>query len=288
MYQFRPVSERMKIMHERIRERVFHVDSERSLIVTKASQQYEHIVPTIKNALVFRAMCQEQTTRVEDHEILVANNTKYFCGTQINPRWGGGDMYVAMAEQGIWTMGEDGYYHNPETDELRLVMSPEDMANLKSVSDYWKGRTVGDLANSWQPEGYDELDRLGVRSFGAHMPILMMPAGHSTPGYGKILSTGYAALKKQARDWLDAHRNNLMGEDLNRSLFYSAVEITCEGAITLLKRYGQACYEKAEACEDPARKAELKVMGDNLMWISENPAQTYWQACQATLLYEMM
>ena len=29
-------------------------------------------------------------------------------------------------------------------------------------------------------------------------------------------------------------------------------------------------------------------MGENLTWISENPARTFWQACQATLLYEMM
>ena len=29
-------------------------------------------------------------------------------------------------------------------------------------------------------------------------------------------------------------------------------------------------------------------MGDDLTWISENPVQTFSQACQATLLYESM
>ena len=84
MYQFRPVSERMKLSMA-CRERIFHVDSERSLIVTKASKKYESVIPAIKNALIFKAMCEEQTTRVEDHEILVANNTKYFCGTRLDP-----------------------------------------------------------------------------------------------------------------------------------------------------------------------------------------------------------
>ncbi len=288
MYQFRPVSDRMKLMRERIRERTYHVDSETPLIVTKASQKYEAVLPAIKNALIFKAMCEEKTTRVEEHEILVANNTKYFCGTRIDPRWGGGGMYVAFAENGTWKMGEDGLYHNPDTDELRLVMSPEDLEGLKSVGAYWKGRTIGEMAQAWQPEGYEELNQLGVRSFGANMPILMMPAGHSTPGYKKLLSTGYAALRQQARDWLDEHSNNLMGDDLEKSIFYKSVEIVCDGAITLLKRYGQTCYDAAETCTDAVRKAELKQMGDNLMWISENPVQTYWQACQATLLYEMM
>ncbi len=288
MYKFRPVTERMRLMHERVRERVFQVDSERTLIVTRASKKYENVIPVIKNALIFKALCEEQTTRVEPHEILVANNTKYFCGTRIDPRWSRGDMYVELAEKGVWKMGEDGCYHNPETDELRLVMSREDFEGLKSVREYWKGRSIADIAAAWQPEGYDELNRLGVRSFGENMPIVMMPAGHSTPGYGKILSTGYAALRQQARDWMDAHRNDLMGEDVEKYMFYNSVEIVCEGAITLLKRYAETCYEASEACAEPLRKAELRGMGDDLMWISENPVRTYRQACQATLLYEMM
>lgn len=288
MYQFRPVSERMKLMHERVRERIFHVDSERSLIVTKASKKYESVIPAIKNALIFKAMCEEQTTRVEDHEILVANNTKYFCGTRLDPRWSSGNTYVSLVENGVWKMGEDGLYHNPDTDALRLVMSQEDFEILRSLRDYWEGRTIADIAKAWQPEGFDELNRLGVRSFGENMPIVMMPAGHSTPGYSKILSTGYAALRQQARDWMDAHRNNLMGEDVEKYIFYNSVEIVCSGAITLLKRYAQTCYDAADRTEEPFRKAELMEMGDNLMWISENPVRTYWQACQATLLYEMM
>ncbi len=219
MYTFRPVTDRMKVMHERTRERIFQVDAERSVIITRAAQKYESMVPVIKNALIFKAVCEEMTTRVEDHEMLVANGTRFFCGTRMDPRWGGGDMYVTMAEKGIWKMGEDGLYHNPPTDELRLVMSPEDMEMLKSISGYWKGRTIGDIANAWQPEGYDELNRLGVRSFGENMPIVMMPAGHSTPGYKKILSLGYEAIRRQAREWIDAHRNDLMGEDGGKNVF---------------------------------------------------------------------
>lgn len=288
MYKFRPVTDRMKLMHEKVRQRVFRVDSERSLIVTNAHIKYESVVPVIKNALIFKALCQEQTTRVEPHEILVANNTKYFCGTRLDPRWSRGDMYVALAEKGVWKMGEDGFYHNPESDELRLMMSPEDFEILREIGPYWEGKTIADMAKAWQPRGFDELNRLGVRSFGENMPIVMMPAGHSTPGYAKILSTGYKALAQEARDWMDAHSGCLMGEDMDKYLFYESVEIVCSGATILLKRYGESCYAAAEECTDAHRKAELLQMGDNLMWISENPVETYWQACQATLLYLMM
>ena len=124
MYQFRSVTERMRTMHERVRERLFHVDSERYRIVTEANRRWESVIPVIRNAMIFRAMCEEMTVRVEPHEILVANNTRFFCGVRLDPRWGGGDLYVRLVEEGKWTMGSDGLYHNPPTDELRLVMAP--------------------------------------------------------------------------------------------------------------------------------------------------------------------
>ena len=64
MYQFRPVTERMKVMHERVRDRYFQVDSERSVIITNAYKKYENVIPVIRNALIFKAICEEMTVRV--------------------------------------------------------------------------------------------------------------------------------------------------------------------------------------------------------------------------------
>ena len=288
MYEFRPVTERMRVMQERTRERIFHVCSERPTIVTKAYQENEHVLPTIRNARIFKAMCEQQTTRVEPWEMLVANHTRYFCGSRIDPMWGGCGIHGYYVDSGQWTLREDGQYHNPDDEELRMVISQEDLAQLRALDPYWKGRSMETMAQAWHPPVFDEINKLGVRSFGENMPMIMMPAGHSTPGYKKILATGYAAIRKQAQDWVDEHQDSLMGEDIDKYTFYSAVVITCDGATTLIKRYGQQCYAEAEKCEDPKRKAELISMGDDLMWISENPVKTFRQACQATLLYELM
>ena len=63
-------------------------------------------------------------------------------------------------------------------------MAQEDFETLREVREFWKGKTIADMAAAWQPEGFDELDRLGVRSFGEKMPLVMMPAGHSAPRRG--------------------------------------------------------------------------------------------------------
>ena len=52
---------------------------------------------------------------------------------------------------------------------------------------------------------------------------------------------------------MDAHRNDLMGEDVNRYMFYKAATIICDAAAILIKRYGQACFDKAEVCWDEGR-----------------------------------
>ncbi len=123
-----------------------------------------------------------------------------------NPEWSGEGWIPAMVENGIWTLREDGLYHNPDGEELKLTISPEDVEALLSIRDYWKGRTITATADAWQPDGYDELCRLNVCTNVPGAPLMMMTAGHLTPGFQKIINTGYAAIRKQAQDWLTPTR----------------------------------------------------------------------------------
>jgi pyruvate formate-lyase/glycerol dehydratase family glycyl radical enzyme len=287
MYQFSPVTDRIQLMHRLIRDRVIRTDAERALITTASYKKNEHMPPMIKRPLAMYDICSQMTVRVEDFEIIVGNKARNFLGSAITPEWEGEGWIPPMVEKGIWTLREDGLYHNPDGEELKLAISPEDYETLLSIRDYWKGRTITATADAWQPEGYDELCCLGVSANAPGAPLMRMTAGHLTPGFRKIINIGYGAIRKRAQDWLNAHRNNLMGEDTNKYLFYKAATIICDAASTLIKRYGKACFDKAAACRDLSRKAELQRMGDGLLWIAANPARTFWEACQATVLYQL-
>jgi pyruvate formate-lyase/glycerol dehydratase family glycyl radical enzyme len=286
MYKFKPISERMQLMHQLIRDRVIQSDSETAMITTRCFQENENLIPCLRRPIVLKAICEQMTVRVEDFEMIVGNSSKKFCGTGYAPDWGGTGMIPFMIEKGIWTRRDDGLYHNPDEEELRMSIAPEDYENLVSISDYWKGRTYNDIAAAWQPKGYEELCRMQVSATVKGTPLLMMPSGHLTPGFKKIINMGYGAIRKQAQDWLDSHVNNLMGEDANRNLFYTAVVISCDAASSLLKRYGTKCLEKAASCTDEKRKTELESMADSLIWISENPCRTFREACQAAIMYQ--
>ena len=84
MYQFRPITDRMKVMHEATRNRVFQHDSERAMIATEFYKEHERMVPAIRVPLLLKTLCEKMTLRVEDFEMLVGSAARYFggCGTE--------------------------------------------------------------------------------------------------------------------------------------------------------------------------------------------------------------
>ncbi|MGI6216240.1 MAG: pyruvate formate lyase family protein [Coriobacteriales bacterium] len=286
MYEFRPVTERIEEMHQAVRNRVIRYDSCRARITTETWKQCGAMVPILRHAKTFRNICEQMPKRVEDFEVLVGNMGKYFCGGSIQPEWQGpGDELQMDVQSGRWTLRDDGFYHNPDDGEIRLAVAKEDYDYFLEITDWWKGRTLNDIASAWMPDGMEEVDRCDVTPCGNKLPAIVLPSGHSTPGFKKILERGYASIRQEAQDWLDAHRLNLMAEDSERALFYTSVVEATTGIINMIKKYGDTCKEKAASCDDPARKAELEQMADSLYWISENPVRTFWEACQATILY---
>ena len=290
MYEFSPATARIWKMRERIRERVVRCASDRALIITEASKKYENIVPIIKRPLMFKEIAEKIAINIDDDELIVGSKGPYFFSSACYPEWGGPDWIIGAVRSGDWTKREDGLYHNPDSDEVKISISEEDCAALESITEYWKYRKIGTVANAWQPEGFEELIRLAVSPYGERsgMPLLGLSAGHLIAGYPKILSLGYKALWQEATDWLNEHRGNMMGNDVDKYMFYKSAQISCESAMIFVKRYGDAVAQKASACTDPRRKAELELMADGLYNLVENPARNFREVCQGVIMYQLL
>ena len=187
-------------------------------IVTESYKQNEHVIPILQHSRALKAVCEQITVRVEDDELMVGNRGKYFCGNSVEPEWSGGGWALASVRSGAYTLKEDGLYHNPEGEDLDIVIAPEDVEILAQVDEWWQqGHIFTTVANAWLPEGYDELCSMCVSANkSVQQPVMMMTAGHMTPGYQKILTVGYGAIRKQAQDWLAAHRNDIMGDEMKK------------------------------------------------------------------------
>ncbi len=144
MHKSRPVTERIKHMRELIRDRVIRNDAERAVIMTEAFKKYEHVVPVIKKPLAMYEYCKKKKVRVEDFEVIVGNRGEHFLGNTALVEWDGVQTFAYSndpSQPGAWLIKEDGLYHSPEEDLVRMTISPEDVEKLNSVADYWKEHT---------------------------------------------------------------------------------------------------------------------------------------------------
>lgn len=291
MYNFSPVTDRINYMRNLIRDRVTEHDAELAVIMTEVHKKHAGTPPIILRPMYIKAICEKKSISIQDFELIIGNRGREWLGTSMSPEWFGTSFLPNIVENNGWTIREDGKYHNPDDEQERACISVEDYEALCKIRNYWDGKTTGAPADAWQPDFYEELAGLACSDYfmnpGGLSGIMSIPAGHLTPGYQKILTVGFGAIKKQASDWMAEHRGVLMGEDMDKYMFYKAAEITCEAAITLINRYGDCAAEKALSEQDPKRKAELEMMADSLHYISENPVRTFWEACQMAIMYQI-
>ena len=280
MYQFRPYTDRIWNYREKVRNRIIRADPERLVLRLEAYEKFDGIVPQIRRPLMTQYMYERITLRIEDDDYFVGNLTKYFCGSSAE-KWA---LFLNLDDG--WTKDADGIWHNPEGEELRLAMSQEEYEILKDVGQKLE-QIYPRYKEYWLPDGAEEFIALGACDYGPGRPNTLVPPGHLTPGFPKIINIGYGAIRKQAQDFLDKYHGNIMGDNISKYMFYKSAVIACDAAITLVRRYAELAEEKAIEEKNPERKAELEQMADGLLWISENPARTFWEACQATLLYQL-
>ena len=287
MHTFAPVTERIAHMRELVRDRVVAIDAERAVNVTESYRNNLAVPAAIKRPRATYDACSRMTCRVEDFELIVGNFGTTFLGSGMWPEYGNDWFYQEFDQGDLWLPDQQGAYRRDHMG-TKLSITEAEKDRLYSIRDFWKGNTVSAPMDAWYPDGFEEWSAVGASSYFPGIAIGDLPSGHLTAGYPKILNTGYAAIRRQAQDWVDAHRGNLMGGDVERYMFYQSAVIACDAATVMIRRYAEACRNKAAGCADAARRAELERMAAGLDWISERPARTFWEAVQATVMYQLL
>jgi formate C-acetyltransferase len=275
-------------MRQLVRDRIIRPDGELSLIRTDAEKMYENVTPIIKRPLTIKYLCENLTLRLDDYMIFATSKGKHFLGSNFPPDLGDGSWLVQLVRKGIWELGEDGLYHSPPDAEVAMCVSEDDVQDIESVMDFWSTRMLTLPANVWQPDGYEDFVKLECSAYGAGGPVFLLTSGHIVPGWEKILRLGFGAIRQQALDWMAEHEGNLMGEDMDRYMFYKSIDIICEAISILFKRYGKLAAQKAAEQTDSVERARYARMADSLEWISVNPARSFWEALEMVLVYEMI
>jgi choline trimethylamine-lyase len=105
--------------------------------------------------------------------------------------------------------------------------------------------------------------------------------GHISPDYPRLLKLGISGIKAMAEE-----RLNEQLPDKSRNFLQAAI-ISLEGLNIFAKRHSDMLYKKAETMVDNRWKKELIRAADALAKCPQNPATTYFEACQATWLLHL-
>ena len=286
MYTFRPYTDRIARMREAVRDRLIVADAEKARLQLEGKQKYFNFPPMLQKPYISLHVISNMPIDIREDE--------YFVGDMGNKGWGAafGHFWLMADIENTWPILEDGLHHAPDDDPYyshqKLAIHPDDLKELRAIFKQQMSVYGNQIPEEWLPDGAREFFALQATDYGkvGGFPV-MLPPGHLTPGFQNILKRGYADIRKQAQDWLDAHEGNVQGDNMGRYMFYKAATVACDGAITMTRRYADLAREKALTAPTPERKAELEKMATGLDWIAEKPARTFWEALQQVMIYNV-
>ena len=285
MYEFRPVTDRIERLRARVRDRMIIGDALKERLKLEAQQQYHDYPPILERAYETLYVIGNMHIDIDDDEFLA--------GDMGNKNWGESAAlhWVMMADiENTWPIMEDGLHHAPLDDPIYslqlLAIAPEDVKELKEILKEKMAVYGKYFPSNWLPDGAEEWFALQAGPTGKiHGWPLMLPPGHLTPGFQNILRDGYAKIRNQATEWLDAHKGNVQGDNMGKYMFYKAAQLSCDAATLMHRRYAECARAKAEAAADPAKKAEYTRMAEALEWTATEPARDFFEALQQVMMY---
>jgi len=270
------MNQRIEKLRESLLVERFPIGLEKDQLVTESFKQTEGQPQVIRTAKAFANILDNITIFTEDGELLVGNVASKPNGIDL-VSW-----EFVWPEEEIQALEEEDMY----------ILSEEDKALIASMSEYWRGKTIGDryapLFDERQslaletgvilpPREQGETTFVGLYSGGGigwGGPLLMVPR------YEWVLNKGFNKMKEEVEQEL---RNTKITniESLRKVYFLQAVIISYEAVIRFANRFAALATELASKEADPQRKKELERIAAICQWVPANPARDFYEAVQS-------
>jgi formate C-acetyltransferase len=248
--------------------------SERAVIFTKAWQETEGQPILIQRAMGFARVLREMTVYILPGDLIVGNQASTPRAAPIFPE------YAVR-----WVMEELEEFPKRPVDQF--AVSQETRTALRRILGYWNGRTHQDRVTAIMghslPEALSALFDFRLSNLNqviTNLGRLSTGDGHIIANYEKVIQVGLLGLMDEVRRRAAA-LDMARPENIERRLFYEAVEISLQAAIDFAERFAALAERQAAAEVDPARRAELLTIAETCRRVPAHPARTFREAIQA-------
>ncbi len=253
----------------------FRIDTQRGLLVTEAYKMFEHEPVVIKRAKTLRHITSNINIYIYEDELIAGNAAAPNKFAALYPEF----SYN-------WIMDEMENFPFEERPFDNYLISDQAKEEMRSIADYWKGRTVQEQIDSQLSFDEKKGSNLGI---GMYLLNLYQYGGigHYTFNFERLLEIGYGGFKKVLEERLaEIDPTTATGAEERNQI--KAMIICAEAATIYITRYAEAYEEKAAVEKDARLKGEYETMAKNFRNISSGPATNFWEATQLTLMATMI
>ena len=240
------------------------VEAERAVLVTESYKETEHLSPILRRAKTIENLLNNMHVTIRDNELIVGSLTEHPRSSEL-----GIEFSFDWVEKEFETMAERA------TDPFYI--SEENKKTLREISQYWKGRTTSEYAESLMSQECKDCQDYAVFNVGNYF---FGGVGHSVVYYERVMKDGFRGI---IRDTVEAMEklDRTKPDYIKKEQFYRALIITFNAAINHAHRYAKKAEELARQETNPTRKAELLQIAKNCYNVPENGAKNFYEACQS-------
>ena len=252
---------------EKMRNRYFNtlpsITSERLVLTTEAYKKFAGEASPVFRGKISRYVLENMTTLVMEDELIVGTPTHKYKGANIFPEFISAD----------WIIEDIDHFTVRETDPYQI--SADDRKKILETLEYWRGKSLQDIAVNFLPEEIENARVKDLISVGCRNGV----SGETMPNHKKFLTVGIKGFIEECKANI---KNEVGGTKIKQEKinFWSGCIEFCEGLINYANRLSKEAERQAVECKDEKRKKELLQIAKNCMIVPENPPETFQQALQ--------
>lgn len=266
-----PMSDRVKRMLDRLLFQTPEIEADRAVLLTESYKNTENLPIIKRRAIAFAYILENIPITIRDEELIVGSATKHSRGCQIFPEY----SYKWLTEEfdTIQTRSADPFNISEETKN-----------ELRSIAEYWEGKTNSELA-----ESYMAPETLCAMKHNMFTPgnYFYNGIGHVTVNYGKVLKIGYKGIMAEAASEL-INADCTDADYPKKREFLEAVIVCCQAVIDYAERYAELAENMAKSEKDIKRQKELLKIAENCRKVPANPAESFYEACQSFWFVQLL
>jgi pyruvate formate-lyase/glycerol dehydratase family glycyl radical enzyme len=255
--------ERVKKIKEEIVSVTPAICVHRARLVTEAYSDCEAEPVVTKRARAVDRILRRMPIYLEDGQLLAGNQASRPRSAPIFPEYS-----VSWLEEELETLASRS--------GDRFESTAEDRVHLKSIIQYWKGKTLQDRAKSLQPQEVLTATAMSVIEWEGNVTA---GEGHITVDYATLVQRGLGSYLAE----VEAHASTVdlaEPENLMKRKFYEAAILTMKAVSAFIERNAKLTDELAHMEHDGKRRAELGALSQVCAHIASGRPRSFYEALQ--------